>query len=78
MKKKAKQIESTSTIAPVKYRSSVVWIGAAALRKVPDATAPIEAIAHRGDILTIMTERDGFCQLDNGLWVLDVALKKQE
>lgn len=78
MKEKAKRMESTSTIAPVKYRSGIVRIGAAALRKVPDATAPIEAIAHRGDILTIMTERNGFCQLDNGLWVLDVALKMQE
>lgn len=75
MKKKPKQVESTSTIAPVKYRSGIVRIGAAALRKVPDATAPIEAIAHRGDVLTIVAEQDGFCQLDNGLWVLDVALK---
>ena len=77
MKKKPKQVVSTSTVAPVKYRNGIVWISAAALRKVPDASAPIEAVVHRGDSLTIVAERDGFCQLDNGLWVLDAAVKKQ-
>lgn len=78
MKEKPKQVESTSTVAPVKYRNGIVRISAAALRKVPDASAPIEGSVHRGDMVSIVGEKDGFYQLSDGLWILAVAVKTQE
>lgn len=63
--------------APVDYWAAV-WIDAAALRSVPDIYASIEGTVHRGDELHITEELDGLCRTDSGMWVLGLALKKQE
>lgn len=63
--------------APVDYWATV-WIDAAALRRVPDIYASIEGAVHRGDELHIIDELDGLCKTDSGMWVLGLALKKQQ
>lgn len=65
-------------MAPVDYYATV-WLESVALRAVPDIYAPIESVCHYGDVLHIVAKREnGLCQTDKGLWVLEVALKKQE
>lgn len=63
--------------AQVDYRATVS-IRAAALRSTPDIYAPIEGAVHLGDELHITEELDGLCRTDSGMWVLGLALKKQE
>jgi hypothetical protein len=55
-----------------------VSIRAAALRSTPDIYAPIEGVVHLGDELHITEELDGLCRTDSGMWVLGLALKKQQ
>lgn len=60
---------------PVSYQA-VVWLGLAALRRGPDAMLEIAEARHRDDVVNIVAEQDGFCQLDNGLWIFQHAIKK--
>lgn len=61
--------------APVDFLARV-WIRAVALRGTPSIYAPIEAEVYRGETLHITAEQDGLCRTEDGLWVLEAALKK--
>jgi hypothetical protein len=60
---------------PVSYQA-VVWICMAALRREPKAGLDIEDVLRKGEQLNIVAEQDGFCQLDNSLWIFQLAIQK--